>query len=174
MTHVFACTFLHFVSTVVERARRYRGTSLIRSPPPVGPYSSTMPRAFLCFGGGRGSQQRGTSVNSTASEQEKNNLKGFMDFHLHNGKRKGRNLALTVLIVPFSLNSRAGWCGAYQARPELRPSSLLLRVSTMILVLDFGFCSQKPTTCVMCNGHGDSCDPLAHSTLILLRSEFEV
>jgi hypothetical protein len=38
-------------------------------------------------------------------EQGENNLKGFQDFHLNNGSRKGENLALTVLHVPSLLDS---------------------------------------------------------------------
>ena len=43
-------------------ASLYRGTSLIRNCPPLGPYSRTMPKALWCPGGGGGSYERGTPV----------------------------------------------------------------------------------------------------------------
>ena len=43
----------------------------------------------------------------TASEQRGNTLKGFKDFHLE----QGQNLALTVLYVPYSLDSGSNTTG---------------------------------------------------------------
>ena len=39
------------------------------------------------------------------AEQEKNNLNRFTDFRTKNGSSQGQNLALTVLVIPSSLDS---------------------------------------------------------------------
>jgi hypothetical protein len=40
-----------------------------------------------------------------SAEQDGNNVKGFENFCLMNGSNQGQDLALTVLYVPYSLDS---------------------------------------------------------------------
>ena len=63
-------------------ALHYRGTSLIRNTPPLGPWEYAQGPIVVPGGGGAVSYERHTPVTPTASDRRRNILQRFRDFYL--------------------------------------------------------------------------------------------